>query len=658
MKVFYRLLQIETPRLKKPRILSNILPIIFNFKLKSAEAKKFQPSVWLFSRSASWWIGFSRRRNKLTLLLFFSVISFIFLLPIFQNFNNWGIHDWDYDFVMHAVPRETILKYHQIPLWNPWHSGGTVLLANPQSKFLSPFYIFVLLFGVVHGIKIEIWVNFVIGLFGTYFLARYYKLNKLSAIFSAVVFMLSSLYSLSITVGMTTFMMMVFIPWLFLYYLKSFSNLKYTLTSSLFFLLMLFRGGVHLLAVSLFFIAFHSLLLILLKKQPFIKTLKVLFSILLLLFSLGAVKLIPALEFLSQFPRPAIEWSGFSLESIRHGLFSRDQSLVSIKKFAEGGNLFFGANYGMAENGMYIGLIPFLLFIIGAVFYGKKQLILLFDLVTLLWICFGNRILISLWEIIHLFPIYSSYRTPQRFRFAFLLCLAIFGGFGFQKINQSLKKKKIVNLLFFFILALVIFDLTLVSRPVLMSGFTIPPLKLTRAGEFRQIKRLPSFGKSGWNDKSDMIFRAWSALYPAFLSNSGTIEPYEPIPLPNNPTPIQSKDYKGEVYLEGTEGKAYFSKWSPNKLTIRLNVQNKGYLIINQNYYSGWKAKGKKEMKVESINGLLGVKITPGIKEVTFYYLPKSFLIGLSITSITVLIIAFFGLRKRLGFYPKSSRLV
>jgi len=69
--------------------------------------------------------------------------------PIFQEFENWGVRDWDLHIFYHAVPVSTILDYHQFPLWNPYHCGGSPLLAHPQSSFLSPTVLFSLIFGVV-----------------------------------------------------------------------------------------------------------------------------------------------------------------------------------------------------------------------------------------------------------------------------------------------------------------------------------------------------------------------------------------------------------------------------------------------------------------------------------------------------------------------------
>jgi hypothetical protein len=58
--------------------------------------------------------------------------------PVFVAPHNWGIRDWDQHLFYHHVARAIIVRYHQMPLWNPWACGGMPLLANPQSRVLTP----------------------------------------------------------------------------------------------------------------------------------------------------------------------------------------------------------------------------------------------------------------------------------------------------------------------------------------------------------------------------------------------------------------------------------------------------------------------------------------------------------------------------------------
>ena len=158
-------------------------------------------------------------------LVIFFIISIIYAFPVIRNISYLGQMDWDQFTFWNAVPRETILRYGQFPLWNPYANGGNVLLAHPDSPFLSPFYIFVLIFGPVIGLKLQIIVHVFIGLYGMFLLARHMKISTRSSYLSSFIYMMSSMYALRLSEGQTEWFALAFVPWTFLYYLQSLSQL-------------------------------------------------------------------------------------------------------------------------------------------------------------------------------------------------------------------------------------------------------------------------------------------------------------------------------------------------------------------------------------------------------------------------------------------------
>ena len=114
--------------------------------------------------------SFPAPREIALALLFFCMLAVIFTWPILARFDNWGIQDWDQHLFYQDAPRTMLLQYGQFPLWNPYYGGGMPMLANPQSTFLSPVWIFVLIFGAVRGVKLEIVFYLVAGLLGVYLL--------------------------------------------------------------------------------------------------------------------------------------------------------------------------------------------------------------------------------------------------------------------------------------------------------------------------------------------------------------------------------------------------------------------------------------------------------------------------------------------------------
>ena len=100
------------------------------------------------------------------------------------------------------------------------------MLAHPDSPFLSPLYVFVLMLGPVIGLKVQIIVYLFIGLMGMFYLSRYLNLSEKASYLSSFIFMLNSTYALHLSEGHVEWLAMAFVPWAFLYYLKSLKEPK------------------------------------------------------------------------------------------------------------------------------------------------------------------------------------------------------------------------------------------------------------------------------------------------------------------------------------------------------------------------------------------------------------------------------------------------
>ncbi len=280
---------------------------------------------------------------------------------------------------------------------------------------------------------------------------------------------------------------------------------------------------------------------------------------------------------------------------------------------------------------MYVGVLPVLLFMLGAACRSRRHRTLALCVLIFLWLSLGFRSEpFSLWALVHKIPPYNVMRTAERFRFIFMLGLAIFAGAGLEEIRQLLSRKmkeRQADFLTYGVVLLILADLLYVNTPVFKDAFPIPPLELPERGEFMQISGWPNYDENGPETPySDQMHLTYGAGFPAFLTNRGTILSYESMPLPANALPISSPEYRGEVFLEGTTGKASYSLWTPNRLVVDLEASSKGDLIINQNYFQGWVVKGGGETK--SVRGLLAVSVDPDIKRLELYYRPPSFVVG------------------------------
>jgi uncharacterized membrane protein YfhO len=88
--------------------------------------------------------------------------------------------------------------------------------------------------------------------------------------------------------------------------------------------------------------------------------------------------------------------------------------------------------------------------------------------------------------------------------------------------------------------------------------------------------------------------------------------------------------YKGEIYFLNKSNNADCVYFSPNKISINVQVRKPDILVLNQNYNAYWEIK---RGKLASYNGLLAVKLDKiGSYQVDLNFVPKDFLFGFLIS--------------------------
>jgi hypothetical protein len=121
------------------------------------------------------------------------------------------------------------------------------------------------------------------------------------------------------------------------------------------------------------------------------------------------------------------------------------------------------------------------------------------------------------------------------------------------------------------------------------------------------------------------IHGGWSDQYLPLLQNKGVVDAYETIPFRRYALAVTDKDYRGEFYMLGKGGASLLS-WSPNRFVYHVKLLEKDRLVINQNFWPGWKTlRGV----LTRHDGLLAIDLPPGEYDVAVRYLPLSFLVGI-----------------------------
>ncbi len=538
--------------------------------------------------------------NWKTAALVFLILSVLFCYPIYTQIQNWGIHDWDQHLFYEGAARESITAYFQFPLWNPWQCGGNVLLANPQSPYLSIHFPLTLLFGEVVATKLAIPLYLFIGLLGMWFITQKLGMKGTASYFPPILLMLSGIYAVRMTVGHTNWYHLAWIPWIFLFYLKSKENYINILPASFFLALIFLGGGIHPFIIAVFILATYSFFSAIKEKQW--KSLLIVACILVLWLPFAAIKIVPMLSVYNEvLPIEQNDVQPITIKILWDALTERSPALsTSYNEF-----------WQLHEYYAYIGIIPLLLFLFSLLYLKKYWQVQISAIFIILFIFLAEYL-----------PLPSFFHGPSRFMFAFLFFVSLCIGFLMQQFQE--KQKQYMQICIIILLSILVIDLLVVNTSIFSQAFTVEPQQ-TQATEYYTLY--------AENDEMN------SQQYKTFLENHGIWNCYERF-MPNPSTipkisfsGIDYGDYHGEAYLNSINEPQQITFFSPNKIIVHSQP---GLLMLNQNYITGWKAKiNNQQAEVLNTNGLVSVNVNQE-SDVTLYYLPNAFIIGLIITILSL----------------------
>ena len=213
-------------------------------------------------------------------------------------------------------------------------------------------------------------------------------------------------------------------------------------------------------------------------------------------------------------------------------------------------------------------------------------------------------------------PLTHQIDLPARFIIGFSFCtgvLAALGADSLSRLNWRWAAGITVALL-----TVGLVDSWMVGPPNLCYLFHNRIEPLPRAAEFRQW-----FVANPENQTEIALANVGSANCQGYGYNS--------IPSTasarNNPTDIS---YRGEYYLLGP-GRVLQTRWTPNELSYDVYASAPTVLVINQNYYPGWRIEaGNASFVTEGT--LLALKLPQGRQQLTLVYWPRFLLVAFALT--------------------------
>lgn len=563
-----------------------------------------------------------------------------YLSPLWSEIKTWGgTFDWGYFFFLAEVDRKSILDYGQIPLWNPYYCGGSVHLASPQGFTLSPFNLFVLIFGSALGIRLMITAATLMALDGVRRWSRSLGLGPAASWVAGTSFAVSGAMAQHLGGGHIGWMAFALLPYVLWAFHRALLGEGWGIpVGGLFLAWIFFHFGVYpypysCLAVAVFGVAMG------LVEGRILRAMGVGLGMAALSLGLAGVRLLPLYEFISKYPRRVADWDYLRLLELWEVYAVRH----TARNFGTHGWVWpeYGNYYGPI--GVFLVLAGLVAVTVAAVRGRRGARLLLPAAVGLgVFILFqmGNQPYLP-WTYLRKLPVFENLRVPSRFTtLAGLFAAPLIGyltdrGLALGR-GAPAKRRAVVMAALFVVVLGYLADAVQFNRQQWFQTFGTPPPRDIPSPDFHQV--------------AGSRFRMYA--YPRV--NRGSIDCFEesPLPISSRLRPLAGPDAQEYPKTVAT-GTVTRTSWSPNRIVLAVDFREPGRVLVNQNYAPDWHASVG---KVVSDGGLLAVDVPAGQRELTLYYRPTSFMVGLALTILSFLLSVFLLARARAKRSNDDSR--
>ncbi len=524
------------------------------------------------------------------------VLSIVATFPLFQHSTYVSNHgDINRALIYSGVARDSILAGH-IPTWNPYVCGGAPLLADVESWFLQPFFFMTLPFDELLGMKISFALTLCTAFVGfALFGRKVLAFQNLGALTFALIMAFGGYVSQHLAEGYFVWVSSAWVPWFLLAGITSIKNHRYIPVAGLILAFMFSSGSMHMVVYSLLFLGLVFLFRA--RRGSRIKSGMTLIAVMFFFVLFASIKLIPALSVLETSESRV----GFtpSITLLPQMLFARG-SLSAIP--------YNGSMYRWGEFGNYIGYVAVVLVLLACRYTWQRlwQNYRPFFLASALMLVLA----FTMFPITHgvVSKIGDLFRMPSRLMVFPIIGVAILAARGIEVVGA---KKKWVGIGICIILAvdLVSNDYSLFARTL-----SVPlPEEIHVELKFMRVKH-------SHTTPDETYYRA---AYIDYLENRGVNDlcrfyQHAPATSAINGSD-KKKPNKGEVYLADADaGSVQIIRRDAQELAIHANIQMPTSIVVNMNYYPGWKTR--EGVRVQERDGLVTVPLLPGEHSLTLYY--------------------------------------
>jgi hypothetical protein len=556
-----------------------------------------------------------------------------------------GLHDWDVMESYRSLVVQSIRRFGQVPLWDPYACGGFSAWGAPESGTIvvSPLLAAYLLLPLAAALRVEIVGTLALGLAGSWLLAARFLRDPIVCAAACVVGVLSSRWALQAGAGHCWHLYYCLFPWALWAYLKAAdcaepaARLRWLAFLAAIFAAMVYAGALYpfphtvlALGIAAACAAWRSR-----SWRPLAEVAGAVLGG----AALAAPKLLPVAELMSRFPRrvPSGEYQ-WPLEYLRTLVTGHTGSITAMVP---------GADWGFHEYGIYVGWLGLAWLVVGNVRAPREAQLGDVRRVGLLlfWLSMG---LFGPWALLHLVPPFRSQHVPTRFAYPAMLLLAIVAGASLEGWLARLRARgwspAVVDAGLAVAALLLIVPIARESRSCLAQGFGVhlPPVAWRPVYEQTDVVP-PDLAYPESNGPAGVMLHT-AGVGAVFC---GSFHGYNEVNWTRNgrgrPPLLGAHgrgdpEYRGEAYVDGGPGEARIERFSPNEVVVGVSGAAPGaWLVLDQNWDPGWRANG---VPTEVRADLNAHRLAAGEDRVVFSYRPRTLPWGLAIAGVAIVLLA------------------
>jgi len=526
-----------------------------------------------------------------------------------------------------SAARDSVLRWHQAPLWDPYYCGGMYLLGTPQARFVSPTFLFTLLFGETRGEALTAFAMMMLGLEGTFRYARDRGATRFGALLAAPMFALSGIFAVSPVLGWIGFFGFELLPWMALGVRRALvcKRMGIVLTAVAAAWCVGF-GGTYAAPIAALWCAFEVAEFVVThvrsRRPKLLSGLGVAAAGVALATALAAVRLWPIAQTMDEAPRiiggtPGNTWK------------------ILMRMF------FFPLRSASDDGEFYLGFFVAPAALLGLV--RRRSIGLAAAAVLCTWLAAGYEATPSLFSALRELPLYETLRYPERFLVPLGLAAATLAARGISLAEAHARMQRAPHAQrdgrwrWRRVAAVAVFATASVA---LAAGIGPLVAQHTLHARERSLGSLPVADAAGHFHQARGS--RWALAYYEPMQR-GSLSCWEAYPVPESPL-LRGDLQSEERIVEPGAGTVTERSWTPNAIDLDVTLSRPATVAVNQNWHSGWRSNAG---EVRSDHGLLTVALPEGTHALSLRFEPRSAVGGALVSLVAAGALAFLAVRAR-----------